>query len=325
MTDQCIDTLILEDFERGLDPRHPERSIIPAPIIGYGEISTIFEIESTSMRGYAFKRMPIFRTTEEMDRYEYLYREYNRLLNDDIGIHIPESETVRIVPDRGNMVVYIAQEKLPPQSICDRIITVIDDDSIIGLVTLILREMKKVWVFNTSGGEQTVGFDGQISNWAIKGYEGPEPPRIDETTELYYIDTSTPLMSHNGVESLNPDLFLRSAPSFLVWLIKSFFLENVMTRYYDFRLVVVDLIANFYKEQRPDIIPSLIAAANSFFKREAAELQVTPITEKEVQSYYREDALIWSLYLTLRRVDRFIHTRILRKPYTYILPGRIER
>ena len=277
------------------------------------------------MRDFAFKRMPIFQTIEEMDQYEHLYREYNRLLNNDIGIHVPESETVRILPDRGNMVVYIAQKKLPPQSICDRIITVIDDDSIIRLIHLILREMKKVWRFNASGGGTTIGFDGQISNWAIKGYEGPGPPVIDETTELYYIDTSTPLMSHDGVEGLNPNLFLRSAPSFLVWLIKWLFLEDVMTRYYDVHLVAVDLIANFYKEQRPDIIPSLIEAVNSFFKGEAPQLQVTPIHEKEVRSYYREDALIWNLYLTLRRFDRFVRTKILRKSYTYILPGRIER
>jgi hypothetical protein len=325
MTKEGIDTSILDDFERGLDPRHPERSKIAAPIIGYGEISTIFEIESSSMTGFAFKRMPIFRTTEEMDQYEHLYREYNSLLNNDIGIHVPESETVRIVTDKGNMVVYIVQKKLPPQSICDRVIKVLDDDSILYLVTLILREMKKVWDFNTSGGVLNIGFDGQISNWAIKGYEGPEPPRIDETTELYYIDTSTPLMSHNGVEGLNPGLFLRSAPSFLVWLIKWLFLEDVMTRYYDFHLVAVDLVANFYKEQRPDIIPPLIETANNFFAGEASELQVKPINEKEVRSYYREDAMIWNLYLNLRRFDRFIHTRILGKPYIYILPGRIQR
>jgi hypothetical protein len=325
MMKEGIDTLILEDFEKGLDPRHPEMSKIPAPIIGYGEISTIFEIKSASMTGFAFKRMPIFQTIEEMDQYEHLYREYNRLINNDIGIHVPESETVRIVPDKGNMVVYIVQKKLPPQSICNRLISVIDDTSIIRLVNLILREMKKVWVFNSSGGEKTIGFDGQISNWAIKGYEGPEPPRIDEKTELYYIDTSTPLMSHNGVEGLNPDLFLRSAPSFLVWLIKWLFLEDVMTRYYDFHLVAVDLIANFYKEQRPDIIPSLIEAVNDFFEGETSQLHVAPINEKEVRSYYREDALIWNLYLNLRRFDRFIHTRILRKPYTYILPGTIKR
>jgi hypothetical protein len=52
---------------------------------------------------------------------------------------------------------------------------------------------------------------------------------------------------------------------------------------------------------------------------------VKPITEKEVRSYYREDAMIWRLYLALRRFDRFLHTKILHKPYVYILPGKIKR
>lgn len=325
MIEKTIDIQLLNDFEKGLDPRHPERSRIPAGIIGYGEMSTIFEINLPSLDSYAFKRMPIFRSTEEIDYYEILYREYNRLINDDIGIHIPESASVRVIPDEGNLVLYIVQQKLPPQSICDRVIKVLDDNSIGELVVLILREMKKVFEFNASGGQITIGFDGQISNWAIKDYDGSVPPRIDKDTQFYYIDTSTPLMSERGVEKMNPDLFLRSAPSFMVWIIKWLFLEGVMTRYYDFHLVAVDLIANFYKEQRADLIPSLIERTNRFFEEGAQELGTTPITKEEVHSYYREDALIWSLYLSLRKLDRFLHANILRKPYVYILPGRINR
>ncbi|MEA3471681.1 MAG: DUF6206 family protein [Thermodesulfobacteriota bacterium] len=325
MIEETIDIQLLNDFEKGLDPRHPERSKIPVRIIGYGEMSTIFEINLRSLDNYAFKRMPIFRSTEEIDYYEILYREYNRLINDDIDVRIPESTSVRVIPNEGNMVLYIVQRKLPAQSICDRVIKVLDDNSIGELVVLILRKMKKVFEFNASGGKITIGFDGQISNWAIKDYDGSGPPHIDEDTQFYYIDTSTPLMSEKGVEKLNPDLFLRSAPSFMVWLIKWFFLEGVMTRYYDFHLVTVDLIANFYKEQRADLIPSLIDRANRFFEEEARELDIAPITQKEVRSYYREDALIWSLYLNLRKLDRFIHSKILRKPYAYILPGKIKR
>ena len=56
----------------------------------------------------------------------------------------------------------------------------------------------------------------------------------------------------DGVEQLDPELFLRSAPSFLVWLLRLLFLKDVVDRYYDFHLVAVDLIANFYKEQMRD-------------------------------------------------------------------------
>jgi hypothetical protein len=54
-------------------------------------------------------------------------------------------------------------------------------------------------------------------------------------------------------------------------------------------------------------------------------LDVEPIGESEVRSYYREDALIWRLYLGMRRVDRTLRTRILGKEYPYILPGKITR
>ena len=49
------------------------------------------------------------------------------------------------------------------------------------------------------------------------------------------------------------------------------------------------------------------------------------IALKDVRAYYREDALIWRLYLSMRRLDRFIHQYILRRRYPYILPGKIKR
>jgi hypothetical protein len=135
----------------------------------------------------------------------------------------------------------------------------------------------------------------------------------------------TPLYRVDGTEQLDPELFLRSAPSFLVWIIRLLFLEDVMTRYYDFRQVTIDLIANFYKEQKAELIPVLVETANDFFGEEAAYLDIEPITEKDVASYYREDRMIWSLYLSMRKLDRFLHTRLLRREYPYILPGKIKR
>ena len=44
MADLPIDIERLERFERGLDPAHPERSALPAVVLGYGEISTVLAI-----------------------------------------------------------------------------------------------------------------------------------------------------------------------------------------------------------------------------------------------------------------------------------------
>jgi hypothetical protein len=319
-----VDAALLREFEEGLDPRHPEAGRIPARILGYGEISTVFEIQAEGLRGLAVKRMPIFRDREEMEAYREIYLEYNRILKEEVGLALPAYGYAEVVTSGGRPVFYILQEKVPPESIGNQAIHALDPEGVVGLVRLVLRELRKVWDFNRKRDDLEVAVDGQVSNWSITSFH-PGKPLLEPGTRLLYLDTSTPLFRVKGAEQLDPELFLRSAPSFLVWIIRLLFLEDVMTRYYDFRSVAVDLVANFYKEQRAELIPDLVEAVNRFFAEEASELDIAPITVRDVDSYYREDALIWSLYLNLRRLDRFLRTRLLRRDYPYILPGRIKR
>ena len=317
-----IDHDLVQRFETGLDPRHPERSVIPAQIIGYGEMSTIFVIKEPGREDTAYKRMPIFRTTDEVEHYERIFQEYNTCLA-EIGLNIPAFACVRVTSPQGHPVIYNAQSRLPSEAIANRLIHKLPEQVVKTLFLLVLKELHKVFAFNALHTDIRYGIDGQISNWAVLHYH--EGLVIGPDTRLAYIDTSTPMMQKCGREQLDPELFLRSAPSFLVWLVRWLFLKDVMTRYYDFRLVVIDLIANFYKEQCPDLIPMLIETANDFFSAEAVRLGVVPIDMREVKAYYRQDAMIWRVYLGLRRFDRFLHLTLLRKPYRYILPGKIKR
>ncbi|MBU1879259.1 MAG: hypothetical protein KJ734_09950, partial [Chloroflexi bacterium] len=215
-------------------------------------------------------------------------------------------------------------QQLPSESVGHRAMHVLPHEQVLVLVRRILGELRQVWAFNQRQDRVQIGIDGQISNWAIAGFD-PGHPHVDEQTRLLYVDTSTPLFRVQGVEQLDPELFLRSAPSFLAWVLRRFFLADVVNRYYDLHRVAVDLIANFYKEQRPEFIPDLVRTVNEFFTTEAAALDVEPVSEQEVRSYYREDAFIWSFYLTARRIDRFLRTRLMRREYPYILPGQIKR
>ncbi|MFA5064103.1 MAG: DUF6206 family protein [Dehalococcoidia bacterium] len=319
-----VDIELLKEFEKGLDPAHPENSKIPARVLGYGEISTIFEIQTETTKNLACKRMPIFKTKEEIAEYETLYKDYNEVLAKELGIDIPEWGFACFTSDTGNIIAFDIQRKLNPDSIGNRAIHILNTDGIRTLFVLVLRELIKVWRFNLANADRALGIDGQISNWAIAGFDASKP-QVSAESKLLYFDTSTPLMKKNGLERLDPELFLRSAPSFLVWLIRWLFLEGVMTRYYDARLVTIDLIANFYKEQRPELVPGLVQAANEFYASEGASLGVKPLTEKEIRAYYKEDAMIWVLFLAFRRFDRWLHKYILRKPYIYILPGHIKR
>jgi hypothetical protein len=319
-----IEVDLLQEFEMHLDPRHPERSEIPAKVLGYGEISTVFEIGDESQRDLAYKRMPIFENEVELDHYKETFDEYCRILVEEIGLELPPYGHAVLPPGAGNRVLFLAQQKLVGESVGNKAIHILPRDDTVRLVRQILRELAKLWEYNARKGTFELGIDGQISNWSIKGFDAADP-RLGDDIELVYFDTSTPFLRIDGVEQLDPELFLRSAPSFLVWIMRRLFLEDVMTRYYDFHLVATDLIANFYKEQLPEYIPGLVEAANEFFQTGAAGLEVAPLTEKEVRSYYREDAVIWSLYLNARRIDRFMRTRLMRKDYPYILPGKIKR
>ena len=321
-----LDFGLLWEFEASLDPLAPESSAIPCRVLGYGEISTVFQIQADGLHDMAYKRMSIFETPGELEAYLVPYNEYIRLLSGEIGLQLPAHGYAAGVNTQGRPILYIIQEQLDPASIGSQAIHQLPREQTLLLVERVLEEIHKVWEFNQRRTGREVAIDGQISNWSIQGFSG-QHPKFDMGMPLRYLDTSTPLLRIAAEEQLDPELFLRSAPSFLVWIIRLLFLDDVMNRYYDFRKVAIDLVANFYKEGLPELIPDLIAVANTFLGENAARMGLTiaPIEEREVRAYYREDALIWWLYLSMRRVDRFLHRFVLRRAYPYILPGKIKR
>ncbi|MGC9335182.1 MAG: hypothetical protein ACP5JJ_13600, partial [Anaerolineae bacterium] len=137
----------LEAFERGLDPRWPERSRIPATILGYGEISTVFAIDAGDLQGLAFKRMPLFETAAEVQPYRVAYEEYTRRL-EEVGLHLPEHGYAWFDDEVGRPNFYIIQKRQPVGSIGNQALHVLPDDQVLLLVQRILGEMHRVWAFN---------------------------------------------------------------------------------------------------------------------------------------------------------------------------------
>lgn len=296
------------EFERGLDPARPEESKIPAKIVGYGEISAIFQIDNDSSRVY--KRLPVFDTMESARKYDQMYREYCSLL-ETAGLSLPAHDT-RIIEVPGRPVsLYISQEKLSGEDFGHCLIHRLGREESLDFIAQVVLEIEKVWAFNAAvRPEVKLAIDGQLSNW-VRYLENHE--------KIYFIDTSTPLFCKKGVEQLDPELMLKSAPGFLRWMIRLFFLEDVMTRYYDRKLVFTDLAANLFKEQKEDLVDPAIERINRYLP------DGDQLSREGVEKYYREDKLIWSLFLGLRRLDRFIITQLLRRRYEFILPGKIQR
>lgn len=301
-----IDLDLLNRFERGLTPWDLEASAVPARLLGYGEISAIFEIEG--LPGLALKRLPLFIDRGRAEAYAADFDEYCALLT-RAGLCLPAARAVVAEPVPGRPVsLYIAQERQPADRLGQALIHTLPRSEITGLIRAVAREIDRVWRFNRDQApEIEVAIDGQISNWVLT-----------PGGQLLYLDTSTPLFRQNGRERLDPELLLLAAPGFIRWLLRRLFVDDVMNRYYDPRQVYSDLAANLIKEQRPELVPLAVAAIND-------GREVEPLTVESVQKYYRHDRLIWTVFLTLRRLDRWLATRVSRRRYEFILPGKIKR
>lgn len=319
---------LLQRYEDALDPAQPESGEIQVQILGYGEMSTVLAFDEPGYEGYAFKRMALFHADAEVDAYEALYTAYNKALESH-GIEVPDYGVNRIGSRDGEIVLYLSQHKLAPESIGNKLLHLLPDEDLMRLIEHVMTAGLRVFAHNwkVQAGEAQgaeLGLDMQISNWAVHGVD-PQNPRLEETPRLQYLDTNTPLMRIDGIQQLNPELFLRICPSYLVWIIRLFFLKDVIRRYFDFRAVCVDLLANFIKEGRDDLLPAATETVNTFLRERITAQTLAPIREKEVRSYYREDAWIWRLFLAFRRLERYIKTNIQRKRYNIILPGKIKR
>ena len=170
-------------------------------------------------------------------------------------------------------------------------------------------EIKKVYLFNQENKDKVeLSIDGQVSNWAMVN------------GKLLFFDTSTPLFKLFGKEQLNPELLLNSTPKALRWMIRSFFLQEVMDRYYNLHEVYLDVLANLVKERKEELILEAMNIANDLLSE-----GIEKITKKEIDKYYHNDKFIWQLFLGLRRMDRWMTINIFRKQYEFILPGKIKR
>lgn len=312
----------LQDFENCLNPINQSSCNFDMEILGYGEISTVFSISNNPEM--AFKRLPVFTSLKQTEEYGKLYEEYNAKL-EALTLQVPAYSSEAVSGHKDVFVAYLAQRKLNKNSIGHKVIHKHSKEEVLILFKLVATEMLKIWENNSRNEKFKLGLDSQISNWAVKDYDEGKS-KITQKTELLFIDTSTPFIRKNNEEQLDAELLLLSAPAFARPLLRKFFVQDILDRYYDFRLVSIDLLANLYKEQLPEYIPGCLAVINSVIENNKEILtDSTKITLKEVKAYYKEDKFIWQLFMAVRKIDRFISTKVLKKRYEFILPGPIKR
>jgi hypothetical protein len=308
-----IDERLLADFENQLNPACPELSGIPPKILGYGEISTTFAIPA--LPGIAFKRMPPFATDDDIAEYKKAVIQYCDDLHKQAGLAVAPCNFHTIHNQDSEIILYVSQPRFTAESIGNAFLKVADEARLAPLIQTVISHLFPIARINRDRPDgYAIGIDGQISNWSFQA-----------NGEALYFDITTPMFRVNGKDQMDPEIFLKSSPSFLTWIIRWFFLKEVLDRYYDMRLVFIDLLANFHKEGRPERIDPMMSLINQNISEERMEETISLLTRKEIDDYYRNDARIWRIFLALRRIDRFLKTRVLGKKYNFILPGKIRR
>lgn len=308
---------LLAEFEDLLNPAFPEKSGIIPEILGYGEISTTFSIPA--MPDVALKRMPPFENADQIVAYKKAVCDYTSQLEKVCGIRVAEYAVYDFFTRQNEHIVYVAQPRLETATIGNHILAAGNRKDLEKMIPAIMEYLGRLYQFNHKNSHHaSIGLDGQLSNWSF-----PLSGTANRTP--VYFDITTPLLRVNDIEQLDTEIFLKSCPLFLVWLVRWQFLDEVLNRYHDVRMILIDLVANFYKEGRQDLIDGALIIINDFIENKKHAMGFAPLNRAEIDGYYKNDAFLWSLFLMLRQFDRFVKTRIFMQRYNFILPGAINR
>lgn len=303
----------LQTLEDVLDPANPTGGITMLRIVGFGEVSTAFTIPG--LPGLVCKRMVGFPNTHSVRHYLNLVAGYITLLR-DAGIRVAQTRLCHLTPPRARHVVYLLQPLLDDSRLGSCLLRAASDHAFLAALD---RVLSAVLLLRQTNDQRTDGLelavDGQLSNWFF-------PP--DDSEPPILIDVGTPFIRRNGQHLMDSEVLLAPVPQPLRWYYRrQRAVEKYFDDYFDPRTLALDLVGNFHKEGRPDRIPLALDAVNE--KLASALPGCRSITSREVDDYYQKDVALLELYLRARKVDRFIKTRLLRRYYPYVLPGRIRR
>jgi hypothetical protein len=308
---------VLADFERGLDPARPTASGA-AQVLGYGEVSAVLAL--AALPEHVCKRLSGFAGAEAAARHAALVRDYVAELR-RAGVQVVATEALPVRVAGRPPVVYVLQPKLDGARLGNALLREADDATLARCVDRVLAAALRVARANRARADgRALAIDAQLSNWHFPG-DGADPG------EPALLDVGTPFVRRGGVDELDVEIFYAAVPPVArAWYRRQRAVPRYIDHYFAPRGLVLDLLGNFHKEGRPDRVPLAAERANRWLAAHAGELgPAEPVSADEVARAYARDAEQLELFLRLRRLDRFVRTRLLRGRYDFVLPGPIRR
>ena len=316
----------LDETERRLDPADPEADG-RVQVLGYGEVSVALTV--SALPGLVCKRMSGFADGAAVSVYRDLLDTYIAEVR-RAGIRVIETWAVPVMrPDRAP-VVYLVQPRVTADSLGNALIIAAHDDVVTAAIRSVLGAVTQLAEHTRSHPDGLeVALDGQLSNWSF----GSESQELDPgtgtaptTTGPLLIDVGTPFMRHRGQHAIDREFLLAPVPAGIrAYYRRRRLVEAYLDDYFTPRLVALDMLGNFHKEGAPDRIDLATDVVNEWLVNTDLPGPRAPITRADVDAYYRKDADLLALYLRLRRMDRLVQTRALRRTYDYVLPGNVAR
>jgi hypothetical protein len=288
----------IEAFEDELREAVAADDLDSLDVIGYGEITIAVKLR-TPRGEFVCKRMAPLRSRAAAARAADSIAKYIPAL-ETAGIDVVETQTAFLeTPDC--WVLYCIQPMLPAGSLGPDFLRNKSGAEAAPHVRRIFEGIR-------DSVSPKLAPDGQLSNWAFVG------------ERLRYLDVGTPfLRDDEGNELFDFRQLTRALPPPARGIVQRFLLQGILDNYHSLRGQALDFLGNLYKEGLGEMVPALIPLANEVFA-------LSPeITEREIQKHYKSDADSYAFIQAARRLDRWVHQRVLRRPYPYLLPPRIER
>ena len=288
----------IEAFERRLEEALRTGRAENLDVIGYGEITIGVKL-STPRGDLACKRLVPFSSHAAAAQYAALIGSYIEQLR-ACGIDVVETETPILERPEGH-VLYCVQPLLRSGTLGPDFLR---DKTAEEAAPYVRRIFEHIQASVTP----SLAPDGQLSNWAIDG------------DRLRYLDVGTPfLRDERGKELLDFTTQTRALPAPVRVIVNRFLTPLIIDNYFSTRGQALDFLGNLVKEGLDDILAPLVPIANEVFGLAPA------ISEREVRAHYKSDARLWALTQAARRADRWFYRNILRRPYPYLLPPKIDR
>ncbi len=288
----------IEALEAQLDQAVRTEHTQDLEIIGYGEITIAVKL-STLHGDFVCKRLAPLSSQAVAERWASLIETYIDQLG-TFGIDVVETDTPVLESSTGE-VLYCVQPLLPLGTLGPDFLHNKTAEEAMPYVRQIFERIK-------ASVSPFLAPDGQLSNWAFVG------------DRLRYLDVGTPfLRDEEGNDLCEFKEVTQALPGPVRLIVNRFLLREILDNYHSTRGQAMDFLGNLIKEGLGEIFPTLIPLANEVF-------DLSPgITEREVRAHYKSDAQTYAFIQSARRADRWFHRTILRKPYPYLLPPRIER